>query len=76
MTTSRYTVSKLIVADLVTIERTDRFSHKLGRTPFTPVLVRELHAAGATSAYLADRFGCTPRAINQCVSRTTYKNLA
>jgi len=72
---SRYTVSKLIVADLVQIERTDRYSHKLNRTAFTPVLVRELHAAGASTDYLANRFGCTPQAIGQCVNRKTYRNI-
>ena len=75
---SRYNLSKLIVNDLVKIERSDRFkSHKIARTnpSFGATLVRELHAAGASTSYLANRFGCTPEAIRQCVTFITYKNV-
>jgi hypothetical protein len=73
---SRYSLSKLIVNDIVQMERSDRFkSHKLSRTPHGPILVRELHAAGASTNYLADRFGCTPEAIRQCITFKTYTNV-
>lgn len=70
---SRYNLAKLTAARLVEIERTDRYSrNKLSRTPNGPTLVRELHAAGISTSYLADRFGCTPEAIRQCVTFKTY----
>jgi len=70
---SRYTTAKLVVIDLVQMERTDRYSRKLKRSPNAPTLVRELYAAGMTQRELADRFGCTPQAISQCVNFKTYR---
>lgn len=72
---SHYTLSKNIVQNIVQIEREDRYSRKLNRSPFAPTLVRELHAAGASKRYLAHRFGCTPEAIRQCVTFKTYRNV-
>ena len=73
---SQYTISKMLVADLVIAERSDRYSKKLRRTPVTPTVVRELYAAGMTTGELAFRQGCTPEAIRQCVRRITYKTHA
>lgn len=72
---SHYTLSKNLVQSLVEIEREDRYSRKLNRSPLAPVLVRELHAAGASKRYLAHRFGCTVEAIRQCVNYQTYRNV-
>ena len=70
---SRYAIAKLAVIDLVQMERTDRYSRKLKRSTHAPTLVRELYAAGLTQSELADRFGCTPSAISQCVNFKTYR---
>jgi len=74
MSRNHYTLTKLILADLVQVEASDRFgSNKLTKRHVNaPTMIRQFHAAGDTSADLARRFGVTTRAINMCVSRQTY----
>lgn len=76
---SKYSASKLAAANLVKMERSDRYqSHKLARRSngvHGATLCRELHAAGVSVPNLADRFGVTPQAIGQCVSFKTYRNV-
>lgn len=76
---SKYHTSKLVIANLVQAERSDRYqSHKLARRSngvHGATLCRELYFAGVSINDLADRFGVTPQAIGQCVNFKTYRNV-
>lgn len=70
---SQYETAKSLLAELTVVERSDRFKNfKLaGRV----VACRKLYEAGETQTSLAQRFGVDPKAIRDCVTFKTYRNV-
>lgn len=76
---NHYTSSKAAIADLISMERSDRYaSYKIDRTgdgTTGPTVVRELHAAGVPVIKIAQRFGVTEQAIRACIKGKTYASV-
>lgn len=76
---NHYSTSKALLADMIRMERSDRFAaRKIDRTGdgvTGPRLVREMHAAGDTTKRIAQRFGVTTQAVRDCVTFKTYPNV-
>ena len=76
---NHYTYSKNALADLIRMERSDRYTcFKIDRNGdgiTGPTLVRDAFLRGDSYKQIAQRFGVTTQAIGDCVRYKTYRNV-
>lgn len=73
-----YTTTKAHLAELIRMERTQRYSKKLApinRNVHPARLMRELAATGVSRADLASRFACTTQNVGMVLRYQTYRNV-